>query len=78
MAPSFALLSSVAIKLLYLLVQGIMSTGPSIYLLVTYATVSGEHIATALCSLASSLSQNVRVVSYYLIFVNVWVSFSKS
>ena len=31
MAPFFALLSSVATKLLYLLVQEIMSTGPSIY-----------------------------------------------
>ena len=78
MASFFALLSLVAIKLLYLLVQDIMSTGPSIYLLVTYTTISGEHIATVLCSLASSLSQNVSVVSYYLIFVNAWVSFSNS
>jgi len=73
MAPFFALLSSVAIKLLYLLLQDIMSTGPSIYLLVTYTTISGGHIAMALCSLASSLSRNVSLVSYCLIFVNVWV-----
>lgn len=69
MAPSFAPLSSVAIKLLYLLVQDIMSIGPSIYRLVTYTTGSGEHIATALCFLASSLSRNVRLyhIALYLL-----------
>jgi hypothetical protein len=76
MAPFSALLSSAAIKLLCLSLREIMSTGPSIYLSVTYTTVSGEHIAMALWSLASSLSRNVSGVSFCLIFVNMWVSFS--
>ena len=74
MAPFFALLSSVAILLLYLLLREIKSTGPSIYLLVTYTIVSGEHIAMVLWSLASFLSRKVSIVSYCLTFVNIWVS----
>ena len=77
MARFFALLSSVPTKQLYLFLET-MSTGPSIYLSVTYTTVSGENIAMVLRSLASSLSRNVSVVSYCLISVNVWVSFSNS
>ena len=39
-----------------------MSIGPFIFLLVTYITMSDEHIATALCSLVSLLSRNVSLV----------------
>ena len=48
-----------------------MSISLFIYLLETYVTMSDVHIATALCSLVSLLSLNVRVISICIMFANV-------
>ena len=48
-----------------------MSIGLFTYLLETYVTMSDVHIATALCSLVSLLSLNVRVISICIMFANI-------
>jgi Plavaka transposase len=60
----------VATRPLYLWLLDITSIGPFIYLSVTYTTTSDEHIATALCFLASLQFRNVCIYCTAIFFLN--------